>query len=179
MTEEQVATPRLGCLGVVRRAALLLGQALASDDAEAGGLHADDVLADSGRAESLLGGPEGWPAARHAVVQRYGRVGALLVVGFEERWRRRNRAGAHEVPCPPLEHLLDRFPSLGAEEIDVLLREVDRSEGEPTDGETLAARRWLHATYAVAARDGSDTTHRAYMCALDRVMRQARPILAS
>lgn len=156
----------------------LLGQALASDDAEAGGLRADDLLADADGAVQLLGDPEAWPAARHAVVQRYGRVGALLVVGYEGRWHRR-RGLEHPANPPELETLLDRFAELSAAELDVLLAGIERAEGvDPTD-EVVAARRMLHATYAQAARDGTEAAHRAYMEALDTVMRQAGRALAS
>ena len=47
------------------------------------------------------------------------------------------------------------------------------------DDETIKARRWLHATYAVAGRDGRDDAHRAYMVALDGVMQLARCLVAS
>jgi hypothetical protein len=156
----------------------LLGQALASDDAEAGGLRADDLLADGESAVKLLGDPDAWPAARHAVVQRYGRVGALLVVGFEGRWR--SRRGVADSPNPPeLETLLERFMELSGEELERLLSAIERAEGVDADDEEVAARRLLHATYAQAARDGTDAAHRAYMAALDAVMRQAARKLAS
>ncbi|HUY63047.1 MAG TPA: hypothetical protein VMV14_00860 [Acidimicrobiales bacterium] len=159
----------------VRRAFTLLGQALASDDAEAAGLHADDVLADQRRAQALLGGPDAWEAARHAVVQRYGRVGALLVIGYEDR----AQPGTTARTLPALERLMNRFPSLDAEQVHVLLEEIDSEVGTGIGGESVSARRWLHATYAVAERDGTEPAHRAYMQALDRVMRLARPVIAS
>jgi hypothetical protein len=165
--------------GALARAATgLLGQALASEDAEAGGLHADDVLAESESAVQLLGDPEAWPAARHAVVQRYGRVGALLVVGYEGRWHSR-RGLEHNANPPELETLLDRFAELSGEELESLLAAIERAEGLDPDDEEIAARRLLHATYAQAARDGTDAAHRAYMAALDAVMRQAARRLAS
>jgi hypothetical protein len=37
----------------------------------------------------------------------------------------------------------------------------------------------LHATYAQAARDGTEAAHRAYMAALETVMRQAGRAIAS
>ena len=163
---------------LARAATGLLGQALASDDAEAGGLHADDVLADGEIAVQLLGDPDAWPAARHAVVQRYGRVGALLVVGFERRWRTR-RGLAHDINPPELDALLDRFDELSGEELEGVLAAIERAEGMDADDEGIAARRLLHATYAQAARDGTDAAHRAYMAALDAVMRQAARKLAS
>jgi hypothetical protein len=167
-----------GEASLARAATGLLGQALASEDAEAGGLHADDILRDGESALQLLGDPEAWPAARHAVVQRYGRVGALLVVGFEGRWH--NQRGIAHRPNPPeLETLLDRFAELSGEELEGLLAAIERAEGVDADAEDVAARRLLHATYAQAARDGTDAAHRAYMAALDGVMRQAARKLAS
>ncbi len=168
--------PGPGELG--RLASGLLGEALASDDAEAGGLRADDLLADTDSAVALLGDPAAWPAARNAVVQRYGRVGALLVVGYEGRWRRRRGLGGGPNP-PALETLIDRFAALSAEGLDELLAGIERAEGLDADEESRAARRWMHATYAEAARDGTDAAHRAYMAALDAVMRQAARHLAS
>lgn len=156
----------------------LLGQALASDDAEAGGLRADDLLADPDSAVQLLGDPEAWPAARYAVVQRYGRVGALLVMGYEGRWHRR-RGLRHPQNPPQLETLLDRFSELSAEELDDLLAGIERAEGVDDADQAVAARRMLHATYAQAARDGTEAAHRAYMEALETVMRQAARALAS
>lgn len=164
-------------LTVGRRVASLLGHAFASDDAESNGLRADDVLADSSGATVVLGAPDGWDGARNAVVQRYGRVGALLVVGHEDRWQRAQGQPAAAVPT--LEYLLDHFAELDAGSIDRLLVEIERSDGLDTDDDATAARRWLHATYAVAERDGSDEAHRAYMAAFDRVMRQAGALLAS
>jgi len=162
----------------VEAATDLLGQALAAADAEAGGLRADDLLADPEGAVQLLGDPRAWPAARHAVVQRYGRVGALLVVGYEQRWRVRRGLERHPNP-PALDTLLDHFAELRAEEIEDLLAGIERAEGVDDADEALAARRLLHATYAQAARDGTDDAHRAYMSALEAVMRQAARSLAS
>lgn len=159
----------------------LLDQALASDDAEAGGLRADDVLADPEVALVVLGGPDAWSAARHAVVQRYGRVGALMVVGFEARFHARRGLGAEPNPAE-LDHLLNGFAEMDADELRAVLHGVERAAaapGEAVDDEAADARRWLEATYAVAARDGTDTAHCAYMEALDRVMRLAGRRLAS
>ncbi|MHB8593644.1 MAG: hypothetical protein ACYDB3_04835 [Acidimicrobiales bacterium] len=178
-----------------RKATGLLGQALASDDAEAAGLRADDVLSDPEQAVVLLGAPDAWHTARHAVVQRYGRVGALLVVGYEDRWRRRQgvtAAPASETTEPEafeaisagtaaerIDELIEHFGELDAHGMEALLEALDRAEGRPVEGEAVEARRWLHATYAVAERDGTEMAHRAYMRALDRVMRLATPLIAS
>ena len=155
----------------------LLGRALASDDAEAWGLRADDVLSNPEAALVMLGGPDGWPAARHAVIQRYGRVGALLVVGYEGRFRARRGTVGHPNP-PQLEGLLDRFAAMDARELCAVLDAVeaerlDAPGAAVADAEETSARHWLEATYAVAARDGTRRAHRAYMAALDRVMRLA------
>lgn len=164
--------------GLVQRASRLLGQALASDDAEAGGLRADEVLANPAVAQLVLGAPDAWPAARHAVVQRYGRVGALLVLGYEGRWRSRHDGGP--VNPPEMEQLLDGFFRLDAEHVCDLLAGLEPADDACGHNEgATRARQWLHATYAVAARDGTDSAHRAYMAALDGVMRQAARRLAS
>ncbi|HZU80757.1 MAG TPA: hypothetical protein VE991_12645 [Acidimicrobiales bacterium] len=163
--------------GIGRRVTALLGQALASDDAESGGLRADDVLADPEGATVVLGAPDSWDSARNAVVQRYGRVGALLVVGHEDRWARAH--GDQPATPAPVEFLLDHFTELDAPAIDGLLAELERGEGMDVADEDTSSRRWLHATYAVAERDGSDEAHRQYMAAFDRVMRRAGALLAS
>jgi hypothetical protein len=177
---------------------------MASDDAEQHGLRADHVLADYGTALTLLGGPDASPAARAAVVQRFGRVGALLVLGYEERGRNLHAGtdkvgtdtvtGAHgalghssnghgggEGPEPDrhFEALLRDFAYLDTRSLYQLLGEFDRDAGNSLEDEVGGAHRWLHATYAVAARDGTPGTHLAYMRALDRVMRLARPQVAS
>ena len=172
--------------GAVHASAALLAQALASDDAEATGMRAAEVLADPEAAVAVLGGPDAVVAARHAVVQRYGRVGALLVVAYEERWRR-GHAGVTAAARPPgtvadesgLEELIEQFADLDTAAVAELLVRLDEAEGLAVHDELASARRWLHATYAVAARDGTDTAHRAYMVALDRIMRLAAPRLAS
>lgn len=173
-----------GSGAVVRASAALLASAFASDDAEETGVYAAEVIADPERAISLLGGPDAWSAARNAVVQRYGRVGALLVLGFEERWRDRHTprpsriTGADAEVRRRLEALLDGFHDLDATGLDDLLFELDRAAGAPGEDASAETRRWLHVTYAVAARDGTDAAHRAYMEALDRVLRQARSRIA-
>ena len=167
--------------GVAGQVSRLLAQALAADDAETGGLRADDVLGLPEQCPSLLGGPDAAPSARHAVVQRYGRVGALLVVGYEGRWRAGNGS-----PAPPnpdaLELLLDRFADADEEELEGLLARLE-SDGETglrrAHDEVSSVRRRLHATYALAARDGTDAAHHAYMEALERFMGFARRRLAS
>ena len=172
-----------------RRATELIRHAMASEDADQVGLRAETVLADSSTAMALLGGPDASPAARAAVVQRFGRVGALLVLGYEERGQAR-----HLVPVnghgpgewsdladadAHLETLVQLFDQLDARDLYWLLCEIDEDEGFAGDLDGIDAHRWLHATYAVAARDGTPGAHRAYMCALDRVMRLVRPLVAS
>ena len=67
----------------------------------------DACSADGTTALALLGGPDASPAARAAVVQRFGRVGALLVLGYEERGRarhlvpRRTAHGRRREPTTP------------------------------------------------------------------------------
>jgi hypothetical protein len=160
---------------------------MASEDADEFGLRAEHVLADGGTALALLGGPDASPAARAAVVQRFGRVGALLVLGYEERGRSRHqttvnglRAWEHsETGDPHIEYLVRDFDRLDSRELYELLCEIDEDEGFAGDEGGVDAHRWLHATYAVAARDGTPAAHRAYMRALDRVMRLVRPLVAS
>lgn len=171
----------LGGRRLVHLARHLLEEALASDDAEAAGVHADDVLANGDVALAALGNPDAWPTARLAVVQRYGGVGALLVVGYEGRFRGLQAPGGDPNP-DELERLLDAFADMDAHEIDDVLGALEAAAAtakEAGDTERARARRWLEATYAVAARDGTNSAHRAYMQALDRVMRLAARRLAS
>ena len=77
-----------------------------------------------------------------------------------------------------LEALLDRFVDADVDEVDGLLAALDGIPAGVED-ETATARRRLHATYAVAERDGTDAAHRAYMDALDRLLRLAGRRLAS
>lgn len=170
-----------------RRAAELLARSLSHDDAEADGLCADRVLADPAMALALLGSPDAVPAARDAVVQRFGLVGALLVVGHEDRWRRRLAAVAGDADNPSpggavsghLERLVKQFSHLDARRLQALLSDIDRAESATTQDRVVAARHRLHATYAVAARDGSDRSHHEYMEALNEVLRMTRPAVAS
>lgn len=168
-----------------RRATELVRQAMASEDADEFGLRAEHVLADGRTAMALLGGPDASPAARAAVVQRFGRVGALLVLGYEERGRfPKPRDGYQaveqfETGDPHIECLVRNFSRLDARGLYGLLCEIDRDEGYESDADGIDAHRWLHVTYAVAARDGTPAAHQAYMRALDRVMRLVRPLLAS
>jgi hypothetical protein len=173
----------------MRRATELIRQAMASEDADEVGLRAETVLADATTALALLGGPDASPAARAAVVQRFGRVGALLVLGYEERGRARHlvpvngngwgaRTGNADADAH-LETLVQLFHHLDARDLYGLLCEIDADEGFAGDLDGIDAHRWLHATYAIAARDGTPGAHRAYMCALDRVMRLVRPLVAS
>jgi hypothetical protein len=170
-----------------RRATELLRQAMASEDADELGLRAEHVLADGRTALALLGGPDASPAARAAVVQRFGRVGALLVLGYEERGRARHSTPVNglrvweqpETGDPHIEYLVREFARLDSRHLYELLCEIDEDEGYAGDEDGVDAHRWLHATYAVAARDGTPGAHRAYMRALDRVMRLVRPLVAS
>ncbi|HLN43781.1 MAG TPA: hypothetical protein VK215_15090 [Acidimicrobiales bacterium] len=204
---------------------------MASEDADEVGLRAEHVLADGGTALALLGGEDASPAARAAVVQRFGRVGALLVLGYEERGRAQHLGPLNPLPnaspngshngspngshngsrsgavngshngssnASPngshnghreaeqlddgkghIERLVRDFADLDALGLYRLLGEIDHDEGLGGDGDGVDAHRWLHATYAVAARDGTPGAHRAYMRALDRVMRLVRPLVAS
>lgn len=191
---DQGASSRRSSRG--KRATEILGRALAGDDAETLGLRAEEVLADPELALVLLGGPSPVEAARNVVVQRYGRVGALLVVGYEDRFTRRLSTQAseglrlfdhhHRDVAPAgdragqcVETLIQRFATMDAGQIDGVLTELDTVEGRGHDDETIKARRWLHATYAVAGRDRRDEAHRAYMVALDGVMQVARGRIAS
>ena len=187
------------------RVASLLSEALRADDAEASGFDARDLVSDPGRAVGVLGGGES-PVARHAVVQRFGGVGALLVVACEECWRRLHapdssvdrdssdhrdssadrNSSDHESSSDDeapdrlqadLRRLLDLFGDLGAEEMVELVGSIENAACEPSVASGAVdtrvdddARRWLHVTYAVAARDGTDEAHRAYVSALDRVL---------
>jgi hypothetical protein len=170
-----------------RRAAELLARALAHDDAETDGVSADQFLVDPVVAVALLGSPGASPAARDAVVQRFGLVGALLVVGYEDRWCRRlsvlsgagETVGAGDVTGRLVERLVRHFFDLDVRRLETLLHEIDRSEHRGAMSGAVAARCRLHATYAIAARDGDDASHHAYMAALDRVLNMTRPALAS
>jgi hypothetical protein len=194
--------PAVGRRGSARRATDLVRQAMASDDAERLGLCATRLLEDPGAALTLLGDPAASPTARQAVVQHFGRVGALIVLGYEERWRRAEAAAADtdagEAPGggaeagPPsapgaldgdpegryLELLVRDFHRLDARGLYEALGRIDRAGGGPDDG-AARAHRWLHATYAVAGRDGTLRAHHGYMRALDDVMRLVRPLVAS
>ncbi|HLH46927.1 MAG TPA: hypothetical protein VKV25_07195 [Acidimicrobiales bacterium] len=110
-----------------------------------------DVLADPARVEVLLAGPAASPELHVALVQRYGRVGAWLVVGAAERAG--GRGGG------PAVRLVERFAGLDATGLTALLDELE----PPGAG---AGGHRLDATFAVAARDRSPGAHRAYMAAL-------------
>jgi hypothetical protein len=69
---------------MARRVSELVRAAWYADDAEAEGFDATAIIADSQTAQVLLGVPECSQMARHAVVQRYGGVGALMVIACEE-----------------------------------------------------------------------------------------------
>jgi hypothetical protein len=167
-----------------RRATELLRRALSSDDAELHGTRAEHILTDDGAALMLLGSPDASDVARAAVIQRYGLVGAFIVVGYEERWRRSASGaddsatrGPTEIGAACLENLLRDFARLDARRLDRLLREIDRTETADSESEVVSAHRWLHATYAIAARDGTGASHRAYLRALDRVLRLVGPLV--
>jgi hypothetical protein len=172
----------------IRRAAELLARSLSHDDAEADGIVAERILADPEVALTFLGSHDAAPAARDAVVQRFGLVGALLVVGHEDRLRRHLAAlaaGAESSPVPEadrisanLERLVRHFPHLDARELASLLDDIDRVEtGAPPDA-LSSARHRLHAAYAVAARDSTDASHHEYMESLNEVLRMTRPAVA-
>jgi hypothetical protein len=172
--------------GVSQRVVELFCAAMCSEDAEASGICAHELLVDPRRAVGLLGAPDVPMAARHAVVQLYGGVGALLVVACEESWRERyegrvpgDSAGAEqlEVVRPYLVELLRRFHDVSPGDMDRLVEAIEREEGLPFHDEASAARRWLHVTYAVAARDDTDEAHRAYVQALDRVLALKRGLV--
>jgi hypothetical protein len=169
-----------------RRAALLLARSLSHEDAAADGVCADRLLADPAVALALLGSPDAAPEARDAVVQRFGFVGALLVVAHEDRWQRHLAvlsADAETVPAGDearnLERLVKHFPHLDARRLEALLRAIDRAEGGVADDPVAGVRHRLHATYAVAARDGSEASHQEYMAALNDVLKTTRPAVAS
>ena len=170
-----------------QRAADLLARSLSHDDAAAEGIRAEKILGDPDVALTFLGSPDAAPAARDAVVQRFGLVGALLVVGYEDRLRRHladlSDGAAHDAPVGPadsanLERLVRHFFDLDSAGLAALLDAIDRAEtGRPTDA-LCAARHRLHAAYAVAARDGSDVSHHEYMASLNEVLRMTRPAVA-
>jgi hypothetical protein len=83
-----------------------------------------------------------------------------------------------EIGAACLETLLQEFPRLDARRLDRVLREIDHADPD-SGSEVVSAHRWLHATYAVAARDGTARAHRAYLRALDRVLRLVGPLVLS
>ncbi len=170
-----------------RRATVLLARALSHEDAEADGACADRILADPAVALALLGSSDADPSARDAVVQRFGLVGALLVVAHEDRWLRHlaslsgNAAmmsDSDEV-SRHLERLVKTFAHIDIRKLEVLLGEIDRAEGGLATDPVAAARHRLHAAYAVAAREGSDVSHQEYMESLNEVLKTTRPAVAS
>lgn len=170
-----------------RRAMKLLARSLAHEDAEADGICADRVLADPAIALALLGSPDVAPAARDAVVQRFGLVGAFLVVGHEDRWRHRLAvvSGDPDATAPGdpvsvyLEKLVKQFAHLDVAKLATLLNDIDCVENGFPDDDVAVARHRLHAAYAVAARDGSERSHHEYMESLNEVLRMTRPAVAS
>jgi hypothetical protein len=170
-----------------RRAAVLLARALSHEDAEADGVWADRVLADHAVALALLGSPDADPAARDAVVQHFGLVGALLVVAHEDRWRRHlavlsgdaDWLSTDDVVSGHLERLVKNFSHLDVGKLEALMGDIDRAESGGRADRATAVRRRLHAAYAVAARDGSDVSHHVYMDSLNEVLKMTRPAVAS
>lgn len=171
---------------IVQRATALVRRALSSDDAELHGTRADHILGDEGAALMLLGSPAASEPARAGVVQRFGLVGALLVVGFEERWRGCTTHGGaprgvlhrgHKGAVALVDTLVRDFPKLDQRQLERLLRQLERCAGTGHEDEVARAHRMLHATYALAARDGTDRAHRAYLRALDRVLRLVGPLV--
>jgi hypothetical protein len=170
-----------------RRAALLLARSLSHEDAEADGVCADRLLADPAIALALLGSPDAAPEARDAVIQRFGLVGALLVVAHEDRWQRHlavlsadaGTVSSGDEVSRNLERLVKNFPHIDAPGLEALLSDIDRAEGAPANDQVTAARHRLHAAYALAARDGSDDTHHRYMESLHEVLKMTRPAVAS
>jgi hypothetical protein len=177
------ATPALAR----RRATELLARSLSHEDAEADGVCADQVLADPAVALALLGSPDATPTARDAVVQRFGLVGALLVLGHEDRWRRHLAVlsgdavttSADDEMSAHLEGLVKNFAHLDVRGLETVLNAIDRAETGRAADQVTTARHRLHATYAVAARDGSDKSHHEYMESLNEVLRMTRPAVAS
>jgi len=169
-----------------RRAMKLLARSLAHEDAEADGVCADRVLADPAIALALLGSPDAAPAARDAVVQRFGLVGAFLVVGHEDRWHRRlavvsgdPEATAGDEVSVYLERLVKHFAHLDVHKMATLLNDIDCAENGVPDDDVAVARHRLHAAYAVAARDGTEVSHHEYMESLNEVLSMTRPAVAS
>ena len=164
-----------------RRATALLGHALSSDDAELLGTRAEHILVDEGAALMLLGSPTASEVARVAVVQRFGLVGAYLVVGYEERWRHwaEDKDAVRPVSSSAafLEALVRDVAHVDARRLDRLLGQIDGSAASERENEVARAHRWLHATYAVAARDGTAASHRSYLRALERVLRLVGPLV--
>jgi hypothetical protein len=170
-----------------RRAEVMLARSLSHEDAEAEGFRAERLLVDPSVALALLGSPEADPAARDAVVQHFGLVGAFLVVAYEDRWQRHldvlsgdaETVEADDEVSRQLERLVRHFSRIDARRLEAVLGAIDRAEsGTPTDA-AAAARHRLHAAYAIAARDGCDESHHEYIEALNEVLEMARPAVAS
>jgi hypothetical protein len=174
--------------GVTRRVAELSSAALCAEDAEASGVHAQELVADLSRAVGLIGAPDVPLAAHHAVVQRFGGVGALLVIACEESWQRLNapRVSGEATWADWLDEihvhlaqLLHRFADISSQDMDCLVEAIERADGGSPGNEAATARRWLHVTYAIAARDGTDEAHRAYVKALHQVLALKRALVCT
>ncbi|HUC35509.1 MAG TPA: hypothetical protein VMR97_00130 [Acidimicrobiales bacterium] len=173
--------------GVGRRASTLLSEALCAEDAEEAGADSQLLVADPASAIAALGAPDAREVDRNAVVQRFGGVGALLVVACEEHWAREHGGMARdedvldEVPhalASELGRLLSGFAHMEPSEMDGLVESIEGLDGQFPIADEAAARRWLNVTYAVAARDGSEESHRAYVRALDRLLALKRELVS-
>jgi hypothetical protein len=63
--------------------------------------------------------------------------------------------------------------------MDCLVEAIERADGGLPGGEAASARRWLHVTYAIAARDGTDEAHHAYIKAFHRVLALKRALVST
>ncbi len=135
-------------------------------------------------------GPESSdPVARHALVQRLGGVGGLVVVACEELSPRpkdkepsamKNRSGgASDELLVLLRRLLVGLTSMSPEDLDELVAAIEKADGFDPEQELARDRRWLNVTYAVAARDGTDEAHHLYLDALDKVLASTRSLVTS
>lgn len=176
--------------GICARVAELVSAALWTEDAGAAWERASRLLEDPSTAIEVLGSTASDPEARHALIQRLGGVGGLIVVACEEllpdprHSRGKNELGDSDVGAGAEVHellrgLLIGFASLPAEALDDLVGAIERADGFDPGQELARARRWLNVTYAVAARDGTEEAHQLYFLALDRVLESTRSLVTS